>query len=141
MTIFSKIVAGEIPSYKVAEDENYYAFLDINPVAKGHTLVIPKREESYIFNLTEEEYAGLWAFARKVAAALEQAVPCKRIGIAVIGLEVPHAHIHLVPLNKEGDMNFSKKHTFPAEEMTAIAQAIAENEQVRRARHQAEGIF
>ena len=126
MTIFSKIVAGEIPSYKVAEDENYYAFLDINPVAKGHTLVIPKREESYIFNLTEEEYAGLWAFARKVAAALEQAVPCKRIGIAVIGLEVPHAHIHLVPLNKEGDMNFSKKHTFPAEEMTAIAQAIAE---------------
>ena len=127
MTIFSKIVAGEIPSYKVAEDENYYAFLDINPVAKGHTLVIPKREESYIFNLTVEEYAGLWAFARKVAEALEQAVPCKRIGIAVLGLEVPHTHIHLVPLNKEGDMNFGKqKLTLPPDEMAAIAQSIAE---------------
>lgn len=127
MTIFSKIVAGEIPSYKVAEDENYYAFLDINPVAKGHTLVIPKREESYIFNLTEDEYAGLWAFARKVAAALEQAVPCKRIGIAVLGLEVPHTHIHLVPLNKEGDMNFGKtKLSLEPDEMAAIAKAIAE---------------
>ena len=126
MTIFSRIVAGEIPSYKVAEDENYYAFLDINPVAPGHTLVIPKREESYIFNLNEDEYAGLWAFARRVAAALEAAVPCKRIGIAVIGLEVPHAHIHLVPLNKEGDLNFSKeKLTLPADEMQAIANAIA----------------
>lgn len=125
MTIFSRIVAGEIPSYKVAEDENYYAFLDINPVAPGHTLVIPKREESYIFNLNEDEYAGLWAFARRVAAALEAAVPCKRIGIAVIGLEVPHAHIHLVPLNKEGDLNFTgPKLTLPTDEMQRIAAAI-----------------
>ena len=126
MTIFSKIVAGEIPSYKVAEDENYYAFLDINPVAQGHTLVIPKREVNYLFELTEEEYAGLWAFARKVALALEQAVPCKRIGVAVLGMEVPHCHIHLVPLNTEGDLNFQKpKLTLPAEQMAAIASAIA----------------
>ena len=126
MTIFSKIVAGEIPSYKVAEDEHYYAFLDINPVAKGHTLVIPKREVNYLFDLTEQEYAGLWAFARKVAIALEQAVPCKRIGVAVLGMEVPHCHIHLVPLNTEGDLNFQKpKMTLEAEEMTAIAEAIA----------------
>lgn len=126
MTIFSKIVAGEIPSYKVAEDEHYYAFLDINPVAKGHTLVIPKREVNYLFELTEQEYAGLWAFARKVALALEQAVPCKRIGVAVLGMEVPHCHIHLVPLNTEGDLNFQKpKMTLEAEEMTAIAEAIA----------------
>lgn len=126
MTIFSRIVAGEIPSYKVAEDENYYAFLDINPVAKGHTLVIPKREVNYLFELDEEEYLGLWAFARKVAAALEAAVPCKRIGVAVLGMEVPHCHIHLVPLNTEGDLNFAKqKLTLPAEEMQAIAAAIA----------------
>ena len=126
MTIFSKIVAGEIPSYKVAEDEHYYAFLDINPVAKGHTLVIPKREVNYLFELTEQEYAGLWAFARKVALALEQAVPCKRIGVAVLGMEVPHCHIHVVPLNTEGDLNFQKpKMTLEAEEMTAIAEAIA----------------
>lgn len=127
MTIFSKIVAGEIPSYKVAENENYYAFLDINPVAKGHTLVIPKHEVNYMFDLSEEEYAGLWDFARKVAIALEKAVPCKRIGVAVLGLEVPHCHIHLVPLNQEGDLNFSKeKLTLPADEMAAIAQSIAE---------------
>ncbi|MBO4871560.1 MAG: HIT family protein [Muribaculaceae bacterium] len=126
MTIFSRIVAGEIPSYKVAEDENYYAFLDINPVAKGHTLVIPKREVNYLFELEEEEYLGLWAFARKVAASLEKAVPCKRIGVAVLGMEVPHCHIHLVPLNTEGDLNFSKeKLSLPAEEMQAIAAAIA----------------
>ncbi|MBQ9466415.1 MAG: HIT family protein [Muribaculaceae bacterium] len=126
MTIFSKIVAGEIPSYKIAEDENYYAFLDINPVAPGHTLVIPKREVSYIFDLTPDEYAGLWAFARRVAAALEQAVPCRRIGIAVIGLEVPHAHIHLVPLNKEGDMDFAHKQQLPPEQMEQIRQAVCE---------------
>ncbi len=126
MTIFSKIVAGEIPSYKVAEDENYYAFLDINPVAAGHTLVIPKREVNYLFELTEQEYAGLWAFARKVALALEKAVPCKRIGVAVLGMEVPHCHIHLVPLNTEGDLNFQKqKLTLPAEQMAAIASDIA----------------
>lgn len=127
MTIFSRIVAGEIPSYKVAEDENYYAFLDINPVAQGHTLVIPKREVNYLFNLEQDEYLGLWAFARKVAAALEQAVPCKRIGVAVLGMEVPHCHIHLVPLNTEGDLNFAKeKLSLPAEQMQAIAAAIAE---------------
>ena len=126
MTIFSKIAAGEIPSYRVAEDENYFAFLDINPVAPGHTLVIPKKEESYLFNLSEADYAGLCAFARRVARALEQAVPCLRIGVAVIGLEVPHCHIHLVPLNKEGDMNFGHKMTLPAEQMQEIAQAIAQ---------------
>ena len=124
-SIFSKIVAGEIPCYKVAEDDNYFAFLDINPVAPGHTLVIPKHEVSYIFDLDSEEYAGLWAFARKVAAALEQAVPCKRIGIAVIGLEVPHAHIHLVPLQREGDMDFGHKTTLPAEQMETLRAAIA----------------
>lgn len=125
-SIFSKIVAGEIPSYKVAEDENYYAFLDINPVAKGHTLVIPKHEVDYMMDLSEEEYSGLWAFARWVALALKQAVPCKRIGIAVLGMEVPHCHIHLVPLNKESDLNFANpKLTLPAEEMQAIAEAIA----------------
>lgn len=125
-SIFSKIVAGEIPSYKVAEDENYYAFLDINPVAKGHTLVIPKHEVDYMMDLSEEEYSGLWAFARRVALALQQAVPCKRIGIAVLGMEVPHCHIHLVPLNKESDLNFANpKLTLSAEEMQAIAEAIA----------------
>ncbi len=125
-SIFSKIVAGEIPSYKVAEDENYYAFLDINPVAKGHTLVIPKHEVDYMMDLSEEEYSGLWAFARRVALALQQVVPCKRIGIAVLGMEVPHCHIHLVPLNKESDLNFANpKLTLPAEEMQAIAEAIA----------------
>ncbi len=125
-TIFSKIAAGEIPSYKVAEDDRYYAFLDINPMAKGHTLVIPKHEVNYMFDLDEEEYAGLWAFARKVAMALEQAVPCKRIGIGVLGLEVPHCHIHLVPLQSEKDMAFGgPKMTLPAQEMQAIADAIA----------------
>ena len=128
MDIFSKIAAGEIPSYKVAEDERYYAFLDINPMAKGHTLVIPKHEVDYMMDLDEDEYAGLWAFARKVAIALQQAVPCKRIGIAVLGMEVPHCHIHLVPLNKESDMDFRKeKLSLPADEMTAIAKAIAAN--------------
>lgn len=129
-SIFSRIVAGEIPSYKVAEDENYYAFLDINPVAPGHTLVIPKREDPYIFNLSEEEYEGLWRFARRVAAALERAMPCQRIGIAVLGLEVPHTHIHLVPLRTEQDLNFAKpKLTLPAEEMQEItARIVAEME-------------
>ena len=124
-TIFSKIAAGEIPSYKVAEDDRYYAFLDINPMAKGHTLVIPKHEVNYMFDLDEEEYAGLWAFARKVAMALEQAVPCKRIGIGVLGLEVPHCHIHLVPLQTEGDLDFRKKKPeVPADEMKRIAASI-----------------
>ncbi|MGM9853705.1 MAG: HIT family protein [Muribaculaceae bacterium] len=127
-TIFSRIAAGEIPSYKVAEDDKYFAFLDINPVAPGHVLVIPKKEESYIFNLDAETYAGLTMFARRVAKALEKAVPCKRIGVCVIGLEVPHAHIHLVPLNSEADMDFRKpKLTLPDDEMRRIADAIAAN--------------
>ncbi|MBD5249697.1 MAG: HIT family protein [Bacteroides sp.] len=124
-TIFSKIAAGEIPSYKVAEDEKHYAFLDINPVAPGHVLVIPRREVSYIFDMEADEYADLTAFARRVAKALERAMPCKRIGVAVIGLEVPHTHIHLIPLNSEKDMDFSHKTTLPADEMQAIADRIA----------------
>ena len=125
-TIFTKIAKGEIPSFKVAEDENYYAFLDIAPLAKGHTLVIPKNvEDDYIFNLGEETYAGLWAFARKVAVALKAAVPCKRVGVAVLGMEVPHTHIHLVPLQTEGDMDFRKeKLQFTSEENAAIAESI-----------------
>lgn len=127
-TIFSRIAAGEIPSYKVAEDDKYFAFLDINPVAPGHVLVIPKKEESYIFNLDADTYAGLTMFARRVAKALEKAVPCRRIGVCVIGLEVPHAHIHLVPLNSEADMDFRKpKLTLPEDEMRRIADAIAAN--------------
>ena len=126
-SVFSKIVAGEIPSYKVAEDENYYAFLDISPVAKGHTLVIPKHEVNYIFDLDSEEYAGLWQFARRVAKAMKQVLPCQRIGVAVMGLEVPHAHIHLVPINKESDMNlFKAKLSLPADEMAAIAGKVNE---------------
>lgn len=125
-TIFSKIIAGEIPSYKVAEDENYYAFLDINPVAVGHTLVVPKREVDYLFALDDEYYAGLTLFAKRVAAGLEKAVPCKRIGVAVLGMEVPHAHIHLVPLNVESDLNFFKpKLTLPSEQMAELASRIA----------------
>ena len=108
-TIFTKIAKGEIPSWKVAEDENYYAFLDISPLALGHTLVIPKHtEDDYIFNLDSDTYEGLWAFARKVAVALKQAVPCKRVGVAVLGMEVPHTHIHLIPLQSEADMDFRK---------------------------------
>lgn len=125
-TIFSRIAAGEIPSYKCAEDENYYAFLDINPLAKGHTLVIPKHEVNYIFDIEDEEFKGLWAFAKKVAVALKAAVPCERIGVAVIGLEVPHAHIHLVPINKESDMDFRNKKQFPADEMAAVAARVLE---------------
>lgn len=121
-SIFSKIVAGEIPSYKVAEDDRHYAFLDINPLAPGHTLVIPKREVDYIFDLSEDEYTALMLFARKVAAALEQTVPCKRIGVAVLGMEVPHTHVHLVPLNKESDMDFRKPHVeIPQADMAHIA--------------------
>lgn len=126
-TIFSRIAAGEIPSWKVAEDKDHYAFLDINPVAPGHVLVIPRREEPYIFNLASEEYLALAAFARRVAKALEKAVPCKRVGVAVIGLEVPHTHIHLIPINSEADMDFAHKLSLPAEQMEAIAKAIAEN--------------
>jgi histidine triad (HIT) family protein len=125
-TIFSKIAAGEIPSYKVAADEEHFAFLDINPMAPGHTLVIPRREVDYLFDLTQEEYASLMEFARKVALKLKKAVPCQRIGVAVLGMEVPHAHIHLVPLQSEADMDFRKpKLMLPAEEMQSIADAIA----------------
>lgn len=125
-TIFSRIAAGEIPSYKVAENEDYYAFLDISPLAEGHTLVIPKKvEDDYIFNLDEKVYEGLWAFARKVAVALKAAVPCKRVGVAVLGMEVPHTHIHLVPLQTEGDMDFKKvKPEVSAERMAGIAASI-----------------
>ena len=125
-TIFTRIASGEIPSWKVAEDENFYAFLDINPLAEGHTLVIPKKvENDYIFALEPEVYQGLWAFARKVAVALKAAVPCKRVGVAVLGMEVPHTHIHLVPLQTEGDMDFRKaKLSLAPERMKAIADAI-----------------
>ncbi len=126
-TIFSKIVAGEIPSYKVAEDENHYAFLDINPVAPGHTLVIPKKEVDYIFDLSDEEYAQLQLFAKKVASAIKSVMPCQRVGVAVMGLEVPHAHIHLIPINEEKDMNFFKdKVAVSAEDMKNIAIKIAD---------------
>jgi histidine triad (HIT) family protein len=107
-SIFSKIISGEIPSYKVAETDEFIAFLDISPRTAGHTLVVPKQEVDYVFDLDAATYASLWAFARRVAAAVEQAVPCKRIGIAVIGLEVPHTHIHLIPINAVGDVNFSR---------------------------------
>lgn len=107
-TIFTKIINGEIPSYKIAEDEHFYAFLDINPLAEGHTLVVPKREVDYLFDLNDEELAGMMAFAKKVAAHIRVAVPCKRIGMAVIGLDVPHAHIHLVPISEGGDLDFSR---------------------------------
>ena len=125
-TIFTRIAKGEIPSYKVAENEDYYAFLDIAPMAKGHTLVIPKHvEDDYIFNLEEDTYAGLCAFARKVAQAIKAAVACKRVGVAVLGMEVPHTHIHLVPLQSEGDMDFRKKKLeLSGDEFAAIASAI-----------------
>lgn len=125
-TIFTKIVNGEIPSYKVAETDKYYAFLDISPLQKGHTLVIPKREEDYLFDLGDEELAGLMVFAKKVAKAIQKAVPCQRVGVAVLGLDVPHAHVHLVPLNGGNDLNFSNpKKQFTAEEMNACAELIA----------------
>lgn len=125
-SIFSKIVAGDIPSYKVAEDAGYLAFLDISPLAKGHVLVIPKKEIDYIFDLDDDTYAGLMLFAKKVATSIKKVIPCERIGITVIGLEVPHAHVHLVPMNSMGDMNFAAaKLSFPKEEMEATAEAIA----------------
>jgi len=125
-TIFTRIANGEIPSYKVAESEDFYAFLDISPLAEGHTLVIPKKvEDDYIFNLEPSVYEGLWAFARKVAVALKAAVPCKRVGVAVLGMEVPHTHIHLVPLQTEGDLDFRKKRPeVSAERMAEIAKSV-----------------
>lgn len=132
-TIFSRIAAGEIPCYKVAEDEKHFAFLDINPVAPGHVLVIPRKEVDYIFDLSDEDTAALHVFARKVARALAAAVPCKRVGMTVMGLEVPHTHIHLIPINKESDMNFAKdKLSLPEAEMIHIAGAInAEFEKIK----------
>lgn len=124
-TIFTRIAKGEIPSYKCAEDDNFYAFLDINPMAEGHTLVIPKNvENDYIFALDDTTYIGLCAFAKKVATALGKAVPCKRVGVAVLGMEVPHTHIHLVPLQKESDMAFGKHVEVSPEEMSRIASDI-----------------
>ncbi len=124
-SIFTKIVQGEIPSYKIAEDDNYYAFLDINPLAKGHTLVIPKKEVDYIFDIDDDLYKGLFAFAKKVGLAIEKVMPCKRIGITVIGLEVPHAHIHLIPINSLYDMDFKQpKLKLEAGEFEAIAKKI-----------------
>ena len=124
-TIFSKIIAGEIPSYKVAEDDKFYAFLDINSLAKGHTLVVPKREVDYIYDLSDEELAAMHVFAKHVALAIQQAFPCRKVGEAVIGLEVPHAHIHLIPMQKESDMLFSNpKLKLTDEEFRSVAEAI-----------------
>ncbi len=125
-TIFTKIINGEIPCYKIAEDENYFAFLDINPLTKGHTLVVPKIEDDYIFNLDEKTYAGLMLFAKRVAHAIEAAVPCKRVGVAVLGMEVPHVHVHLVPLNSEKDLIISNpKLKLEPAEMQKIATEIS----------------
>lgn len=125
MTIFSRIVAGEIPCYKIAEDENYFAFLDISPLQKGHTLCIPKREVDYIFDLTDEELAGLQVFAKRVATAIKKAIPCVKVGQCVLGLEVPHAHIHLVPMQSEADMRFTNPHLeLTPEEFQQIASEI-----------------
>lgn len=127
MSIFTKIVAGEIPSYKIAEDDNYFAFLDINPNAKGHTLVIPKKEVNKLFDLDKEAYDGLMSFSYRVAKALEKAVPCKRIGMSVIGLEVPHVHVHLIPINTMDDMRFVKKEKLSEKEFVDLANSISEN--------------
>jgi histidine triad (HIT) family protein len=125
MDIFSKIAAGEIPSYKCAENDKFYAFLDINPVAKGHTLVIPRREVDYIFDMNDDELAEFQLFAKQVAVALKKAFPCKKVAQVVLGLEVPHAHIHLIPMNSEGDVDFRKeKLHLPNEEMQQIADKI-----------------
>ena len=125
-SLFSRIVNGEIPSYKVAEDENYLAFLDINPLVNGHVLVIPKKEVDYIFDLEDELYQGLWLFSQRVSKAIKKAVPCKRIGVAVIGLEVPHAHIHLIPMNRVSDMNFASPKLSPSkEELQEVSEKIS----------------
>jgi histidine triad (HIT) family protein len=124
-SIFTRIVQGEIPCYKIAEDENFLAFLDVNPLVKGHTLVIPKKEQDYIFDLADDSFVGLHLFAKEVAKQLKKHIPCKRIGVAVIGLEVPHAHIHLIPLNQMDDMNFNrKKLTLSAEELSKLAEEL-----------------
>jgi len=125
-TIFTKIIKGEIPCYRVAEDERFFAFLDINPLHAGHTLVVPKKETDYLFDLDDDTYAGLMLFSKKVAAAIEKAVVCKRIGVAVVGLEVPHVHVHLIPMNTMDDINFLKpKLKFTPEEFKKIAEKIS----------------
>lgn len=125
-SIFSRIASGEIPSYKVAEDDRHFAFLDINPVHEGHVLVIPKKEVDYIFDLSDEDYASLLLFAKRVAKALRRAIPCTKVGMSVIGLDVPHAHIHLVPMNQGSDMDFcGEKLSLPQAEMSHIAESIA----------------
>ena len=126
-TIFTKIVNGEIPCYKITEDDNYLAFLDVNPNAKGHTLCIPKQEINKIFEIEDDLYLGLMAFSKKVAIALEKSVPCKRIGMAVVGLEVPHAHVHLIPLNEMDEMRFQNKVALSKEEFEALVQNIQSN--------------
>lgn len=126
-TIFTKIIRGEIPCYKIAEDKRYFAFLDINPLMAGHTLVVPKNETDYIFDLNDDELSGLVLFSKKVAMAIEKSIPCARIGVAVVGLEVPHAHIHLVPMNTMNDLNFKNpKLKFTPEEFSKIAKKISE---------------
>ncbi|APU09742.1 MULTISPECIES: HIT family protein [Cellulophaga] len=124
-SIFTKIINGEIPCYKVAEDANYFAFLDISPNAKGHTLCVPKKEVDKILDLDEETYMGLMAFSRKVGKAIEAVIPCNRVGMSVIGLEVPHVHVHLIPLNSMADASFKKKEEVTTEEFTALAAKIA----------------
>lgn len=126
-TIFTKIINGELPSYKVYEDENFFAFLDINPNAKGHTLCVPKEEVDKIFDMGEHMFLQLMQFSRKVALALEKTVPCKRVGMAVVGLEVPHVHVHLIPLNEMDDIRFTKKVKMTAEEFENLANAISAN--------------
>lgn len=126
-TIFTKIIQGEIPSYKVAENSDFYAFLDINPNAKGHTLVVPKLEVNKLFDLDEDLYLKLMQYARKIALAIEKTVPCKRVGVAVIGLEVPHVHVHLIPLNEMEDIQFQKKITMSPKEFKLLAQEIAKH--------------
>ena len=126
-SIFTKIISGEIPSYKVAENDEFYAFLDINPNAKGHTLVVPKKEVNKLFDLDEDTYNSLMSFSRKIAIAIEKVIPCKRIGMCVIGLEVPHVHVHLIPLQAMEDIQFVKKVKLEPEEFKTIAKAISEN--------------
>jgi histidine triad (HIT) family protein len=126
-SIFTKIIKGEIPCYKIAEDENFLAFLDVNPNAKGHTLCVPKQEIDKIFDIQDDLYLGLMQFSKKIAGALEKSVPCQRIGMAVIGLEVPHAHVHLIPLNEMDEMRFQKKVSMTKEEFEALAKKIQGN--------------